>query len=75
MSDADGEMKVTEVATKPLVQDLLNHEVNWSNIKVTYTIYYDHIKLGADATIKLHMVVHLVCFPIPVLLKVLDTTV
>ncbi|XP_038552284.1 advillin [Micropterus salmoides] len=26
VSDADGEMKVTEVATKPLVQDLLNHE-------------------------------------------------
>uniref|UniRef100_A0AAQ6IIV9 HP domain-containing protein n=1 Tax=Anabas testudineus TaxID=64144 RepID=A0AAQ6IIV9_ANATE len=26
VSDADGQMKVTEVATRPLVQDLLNHE-------------------------------------------------
>lgn len=26
VSDADGEMKVAEVASKPLVQDLLNHE-------------------------------------------------
>ncbi|XP_068450101.1 advillin isoform X2 [Clinocottus analis] len=26
VTDADGQMKVTEVATKPLVQDLLNHE-------------------------------------------------
>ncbi|XP_041638672.1 advillin [Cheilinus undulatus] len=26
VSDADGQMKVTEVATKPLIQDLLNHD-------------------------------------------------
>ncbi|XP_037630867.1 advillin [Sebastes umbrosus] len=26
VTDADGQMKVTEVATRPLVQDLLNHE-------------------------------------------------
>ncbi|KAG7494273.1 advillin-like [Solea senegalensis] len=26
VSDADGQMKVTEVATRPLVQDLLNHD-------------------------------------------------
>ncbi|XP_071399077.1 advillin [Centroberyx affinis] len=26
VSDADGQLKVTEVATRPLVQDLLNHE-------------------------------------------------
>lgn len=39
MSDADGQMKVTEVATRPLVQDLLNHEVSWCNtdqMKDTY---------------------------------------
>lgn len=27
-SDADGQMKVTEVATRPLVQDLLSHDVS-----------------------------------------------
>lgn len=31
VSDADGQMKVTEVATRPLVQDLLSHEVSWCN--------------------------------------------
>lgn len=28
ISDADGQMRVTEVATRPLVQDLLNHDVS-----------------------------------------------
>lgn len=27
VSDAEGQMKVTEVATRPLSQDLLNHDV------------------------------------------------
>lgn len=31
MSDADGQMKVTEIATNPLVQDLLSHDVSQYN--------------------------------------------
>lgn len=32
VSDNDGQMKVTEVATRPLIQDLLNHDVSvWYN--------------------------------------------
>lgn len=31
VSDADGQMKVEEISTNPLVQDLLNHEVNQYN--------------------------------------------
>lgn len=27
VSDAEGSMKVTEIGTRPLVQDLLNHDV------------------------------------------------
>ena len=29
VSDADGQMKVAEIATRPLVQDLLNHDVSF----------------------------------------------
>lgn len=29
MSNAEGKMKVTEVASRPLVQDLLSHEVSF----------------------------------------------
>lgn len=34
VSDDDGQMKVTEVATRPLVQDLLDHEVSLDNSDV-----------------------------------------
>lgn len=33
VSDDDGKMKVTEVASRPLVQDLLSHEVSLSSNK------------------------------------------
>lgn len=29
VSDAEGQMRVTEVATRPLSQDLLNHDVSF----------------------------------------------
>lgn len=29
VSDAEGQMKVIEVAARPLTQDLLNHDVSW----------------------------------------------
>ena len=34
VSDAEGQMKVTEVATRPLVQDLLNHDVSLEHLQV-----------------------------------------
>lgn len=63
VTDADGEMKVTEVASRPLVQDLLNHEVSWCNIdqiKNVYTLFNGHTNMGANTTMKDGMVVRLV---------------
>lgn len=49
MTDADGQMTVTEIASRPLVQDLLKHDVSWCNIA-----------LLKNATMKLGVVVRLV---------------
>lgn len=35
VSDADGQMRVTEVATRPLSQDLLNHDVSLCSAEPT----------------------------------------
>lgn len=40
VSDADGQMKVTEVATRPLVQDLLNHDVSLCFIQQTNDVSF-----------------------------------
>lgn len=52
VSDAEGQMKVVEVATRPLTQDLLNHDVSGCNtdqIKDACTVYYGQIKMDANA--------------------------
>lgn len=51
VSDAEGRMKVMEVATRPLNQDLLSHDVRWCII--------DQIKDGCQC-LKLGVVVQLI---------------
>lgn len=41
VSETEGQMKVTDIATRPLVQDLLSHDVSCcSDGCIQYTVYY-----------------------------------
>lgn len=49
VSDAEGQMKITEVATRPLTQDLLSHDVSSTDqIKDVCTVNYGQLKMDVD---------------------------